>query len=1104
MAVLALGAVGAGAGALIGGSFLGVSAAAWGWQAGVFAGNYFFGPRPQDQHTEGPRASDTRIVSNAYGEMVPIVFGTYPVQGKAIWASAVREVPNTTTQRVGGKGTRKQTVSNTTYSYFVDVAYLLCEGETGGLLSVKVNGVTKYDVSTGASSQTLAASAILAAALRFYSGSETQEQDPLILAAEGLETPAYRGYSICVIEGWDITEYGGKLPSHVEFLVSRTGSQGDLDVVTVADLGATDSSSYVVLSLNGDIYAGADTSSRANRWNFYSGSKVGTYVPPTFTYNPVGLTIEGYAVAAGFGGGLTVLRPDGTTQAYTGGFAFMGQGSFSNFYSSGLAAESSSVWWARGDSGSSNSFFRIAVNNTAFTLSATQLTGVFCSQMAKNACGIAGRVYMHAAVDGSSQKYVSYVDTGSSSLVQLVALTAISGILVSASGHIWVGPANSTAERKTIRKYDQDGTLLLTVDINNTEGLTSGWHPFEDPAGFIWAIGIESGSNKRAFQIHPTTGLIIARSEHHVGFMLGFTEDGRSVIWDSSTGNVLLKEIERLGRVTGGSYPLDDAVGELLERVGFSSGDYNVSSLSSDDLLGYGIGRVNSLRSIIEPLLPAFRWDLIESDFLLKAVKRTGTVAVTIDEDDLGAYEVGSEPPTKMISTRLVETDLPLEVFVQYQDADNDYEPGTEYDRRLIGASLEPMVMQVPMVMTKTGAKQLAETSLYDRWVSRMLHELTLPRKYGKIDPGDVIGVGDHTLMVREMKSSDGVLSLSCVADRAAVYEPTGIGAGIPAAPTGVTMIGPTLLRLLDIPLLRDVDDGIGFYAVASGYYNGWSGAEIWKSIDGGVTYLRTDSVITQAAPIGSALTVLATWTGGNYFDTVNSFEVLMMNDEELNSSTDELVRAGANRAYCGNGELIGFVDATFISARRYRVSRLLRGVQGTEQHMTTHTIGELFAVLSVDSAIRVSVPSSEIGASRLYKAVTFGQVVTEATPIAFTLSAVGLEPLAPVQVTAGRNAGSNWDILINWMHRPRISGEWRDYVDVPVGEATASYEVDIWDSSFTTLKRTLTSSTETVTYTNAQMTTDFGSSQTTIYIDVYQLSATVARGFAARRTITV
>ena len=52
-------------------------------------------------------------------------------------------------------------------------------------------------------------------------------------------------------------------------------------------------------------------------------------------------------------------------------------------------------------------------------------------------------------------------------------------------------------------------------------------------------------------------------------------------------------------------------------------------------------------------------------------------------------------------------------------------------------------------------------------------------------------------------------------------------------------------------------------------------------------------------------------------------------------------------------------------------------------------------------------------------------------------------------------------------------------------------------DSGYTTLKRTLTASTPTVTYTNANQVTDFGSGQTVLYLKIYQLSAIVGRGYS-------
>lgn len=1104
MAVLLFSAVGAAIGSTaITGTVLGMSGAAIGWSLGGIVGNALFPQKMPDQVREGPRIQDTRITSSAYGQSVPIVWGMYPVAGNTIWARPVREVASTSSQRVGGKGGGGQTVTQTAYSYFADFAVLLCEGEIAGIRKIKINGEIKYDVSAGASSAAVAASALVASSVRVYTGSETQEVDSLIAAVEGADAPAYRGYAYVVIEGMDVTSYGGRPPQQLEFEVVKAGAPADLAAATVHTLGTADGSTAVVLGRAGNVYAGAVTSGgAANRWGFYAGAKLGAYVPPSFSYLPVGLTTAGEAIATGsFSGVLAVLHEDGSTTRYTGGFSNMGSGLLGTFYAPGIVAESASVWWCRGDSGGSNTFFRAAVGATSLTT--TQLTAVHCFALARNACGIGGRCYMLAATSGAGQKYLAYVATGSSSLVLLVPQSATGGILVATDGTVWMGPADSTAERKTLRKYSADGSLLMTVDVDNTEALTSGWSPFEDPGGFIWAVGIVSGSNRRAYQIHPTTGQILARSETFIGSMLGFTEDGRSVIWDNVGGQYTLKEIERRPRVSASTTSLEDVIEEICERVGYDPADLSLGGLT-DTMRGYAIGRRMPGRAAIDALQPAYRFDLIESDDVIKAVKRTGTVVATIEEDDLGAHVYGDTPAPALSSRRLLETELPVEIVVQYPDSDADYEPGAQYARRLSGASRDPTTLTVPVVLSANEAQQLADVLLYEQWTRRMSHTLTLPPKYSRIEPADVISVPvagtAYTLLVIDKNEDDGLITLETVAEDAAAYTAPGVGASVPAPPALSGPAGPTVLHLLDIPILQDVDDSPGFYAAASGYYPGWRGAELFRSSDSGATYERTDISFLLAAPMGAALTVLPTFLGGNVVDELSTVEVYVFGDE-LNSTTTDLLLAGANAAYLG-GELIQFRTATLIAAGRYRLSGLLRGRKGTEQYMATHAIGDLFVVLGADSARRVSVTSASIGVARLYKGATFGQTLVETPAQEFTLAAVGLKPLSPVRLGGGRDASGN--LTITWVRRSRVSAEWRDYVDTPIGEATESYEVDIYDAAFTEPpKRTITGlSSPTATYSAANQTTDFGSPQATVYARVYQISAAVARGFALQGSI--
>ena len=145
---------------------------------------------------------------------------------------------------------------------------------------------------------------------------------------------------------------------------------------------------------------------------------------------------------------------------------------------------------------------------------------------------------------------------------------------------------------------------------------------------------------------------------------------------------------------------------------------------------------------------------------------------------------------------------------------------------------------------------------------------------------------------------------------------------------------------------------------------------------------------------------------------------------------------------------------------------------------------------------------ASELGKLRYYKAVSAGQRLTDVAAKQITPMGTGLEPLSGVNARADR---TTTDTGISWDRRTRLSTRitgplaWSN----PVGESPESYEVDVYtDGTFTTVARTLASSTPAVTYTSAQQVTDFGSNQATLYLRIYQLSATVGRGYALQATI--
>jgi hypothetical protein len=216
----------------------------------------------------------------------------------------------------------------------------------------------------------------------------------------------------------------------------------------------------------------------------------------------------------------------------------------------------------------------------------------------------------------------------------------------------------------------------------------------------------------------------------------------------------------------------------------------------------------------------------------------------------------------------------------------------------------------------------------------------------------------------------------------------------------------------------------------------------------------------------------------------------------QLQSVTDIAVLNGANVCVIGD-EVIQFQTATLLDTNKYRLSGLLRGRLGTEWAIGSHIAGERFILLT-NAVARELMASSGWGISKKFKPVTVGSTLGATTSQDFAYAARALKPYAPVHIIGSRSSG---DLTINWKRRTRIGGDWRDGVDVPLSEESERYEVDIMQG--VTVKRTITGLTSPTTlYTSAQQVTDFGSAQSSLLVNVYQLSAAVGRGFAGTATI--
>jgi hypothetical protein len=291
---------------------------------------------------------------------------------------------------------------------------------------------------------------------------------------------------------------------------------------------------------------------------------------------------------------------------------------------------------------------------------------------------------------------------------------------------------------------------------------------------------------------------------------------------------------------------------------------------------------------------------------------------------------------------------------------------------------------------------------------------------------------------------------------------------------------------LFDLPLITDTDYANGYYAAVTGTsVEAWPGAAIFKSSDGGVNY---SSIVeaTNPSSFGRTTTALGDFTGGNIFDETNSVTVVLVAGSPALVSSNELgVLNGANVCVI-DSEVLQFKTATLMGTYTYLLSGLLRGRRGTEWATGTHAANGTFALLP---AINIEGAFAELNQARIYRGVTMGEALSSASDVTFTNTGRALKPYAPAHLEGGRSAAL--DIAVTWQRRVRLNGAWSDGADVPLDYGVESYIVTVYTSgSYATVKRTITSSSQSAGYSAAEQTTDFGSTQATVYVGVQQLGA--------------
>lgn len=451
---------------------------------------------------------------------------------------------------------------------------------------------------------------------------------------------------------------------------------------------------------------------------------------------------------------------------------------------------------------------------------------------------------------------------------------------------------------------------------------------------------------------------------------------------------------------------------------------------------------------------------------------------------------------------RAQETELPREITLGFTDAGSDYRRAAASSRRLVGAAARAIQHDVAMVTTDSAAERRAEIWLQDLWVGRETAEFALPPSLLRLAPGDVIALtvrGRRRLFeIREIVDTEHR------AIKARAIDPEVFDLPLPAPRRRTSdlppAIGPVQAHILDLPTLDAAEPPV--LARIAVFADPWPGAvAIWTSGDG-LSFSRAGLTFAPAIA-GETLDDLPAGPAGR-FDHAHRMRVRLYGGA-LTSVADTAMLNGANvsalRRPEGAWEVVQFARAELVAERTYELSRFLRGQAGSEGAMADPLPAGAPFVLLDQHVTALARGLDQLGRDMHLRIVAAGRDHGDGAAVAMTVTpaTTALRPLSPVHLRAVRTIDG---IALRWIRRTRIGGDSWETQDVPLGEVSERYEIDILDGA--SVVRTLTAETPAALYANADELSDFGSPQASLTFRVAQMSASVGRGIAATATLAL
>jgi hypothetical protein len=590
-----------------------------------------------------------------------------------------------------------------------------------------------------------------------------------------------------------------------------------------------------------------------------------------------------------------------------------------------------------------------------------------------------------------------------------------------------------------------------------------------------------------------------------------------------------------LERVTRSTVEVSTIVQNLLTRVGLLATDMDISDLTALTLHGYTISERKSLRDVFEELSQVFKFDVVESNGRILYKSRGGAVTTTIDHkylSDEGEGWLDATDDNDISRIRKLE--------LKYRDLDRDYRDNVQSIilPKYNGESFDNAAgisVDVPVVLTSTLAKTLAEILLYAKLTYDTTFRAKLPPRFIELDPGDVVDITDAaggeniTARVKSLQiGADRAVEAELVEENPDIYTDT-VNLFGSVGRYNESLFQPLSARvdpvILSIPYRdeSEVQEALSQYTTYVTFLNNRTTSAVTRdvlvSVDGDTTNLITVTKPANFPTWGIVLNPPDFKTAVYSTDTTSELRIKLVSatGATLASSThaDLLADDQCNLCYV-DGELLQFETVVDEGDNVYLLTNLHRAKFGTDVLIGNQTVGGKFILIAGNDAIidegsvrTISVPAEGMPKKVLQFIITSGNPMQNNPTM--IVDFINLRAWSVNGFRGDYDTGSG-DCTFSWQRRTRYDGEYPDDGDetAPLNEVDESYVLYLFDDPATlnlydssTYLRKVELTTNSYTYTDAMQTADgFDRSTTGLYAAVSQQgSVTDARSGVVRNT---